>query len=703
MRQVSRRTPRLRIPPRGNTPLSPRTACTFSNNAGRLACCSMLSVYSAMKCGMCVSRATSNPWVARERVSEGENGVDLASTGTAEGLGQHFHRLVVFRAAEQAEEHGRVVHLAFAEAMLCVVREHRAEFLEAALLPHLDHVQVHLLVELTGPVMNVGFGFAVIGETVRQRPRGQYQHLAVALFDGPAYGGAKGKAVFQAVPGTPGGNGDHLEFLLIGDAHVHIAHRHQRAVFQLQARDVVSHGADPGQIGLGRDQLAQFRAARVGVFHVLDEVRQFVAGVDTLELFAAVDVIAAVDQPVHVEHHRGIGPQFTGAAADFLVPGNRRFAAAMVLAGQFGQVHRGYVADLRGQDDFAHDDSPEILVIRFNRAASEVCDKPMFGPSWSSTAATSGSDTPARDVMTAHGDADVLDFGEDFEAVLAAFTAGTGTFHTAERLTQVAHVLAVDEDHAGFDAVGQAMGLADVLGPDIGRQTILGIVGQLQGLGFILEWDQAHYRTKDLFLGNAHLVVHIGEHRRLDELPATQVRRQVGRAFQATGQQGGAFLDTDLDVAGDLVIVGLSDHRANLGFWVLRVADDQALGAGGKLGDELRVDAFLNEDPATGGAAFTVEREDGEQCRVEGAVQVGVFEDQHRRLAAQFHGVLFQAGGLHDFLAGGGAAGEGDRPHVGVPDQCVTGRGAVALDDVEHALGNTSLDGQTPQFIGSQR
>src|SRR5450830_1630873 len=663
----------------------------------------MLSVYSAMKCGMCVSRAASNPWVARECVSEGENGVDLARAGTAERLSDDLGRFVVFRSAEQAQEHRGVVHLAFAEAVLGVVREHRAELLEATLLPHFDHVQVHLLVELTGPVVDVGFGFAVIREPVGQRARGQDQHFAIALLDGPAHRCAKGKAVLQAMPGAPRGDGHHVELLVIGNAHVHVAHRHQRAVFQLQARDVVSHGAHAGQVGFGCDQLAEFRAAWVVVFHVLDEVRQFVAGVDTLEMLAAVDVITAVDQPVHIEHHGGIGPQFARATADFLVPGNRRFATTVMLAGQFGQVHRGYVADLRGQDDFAHDDSPEILVIRFNRAASEVCDKPMFGPSWSSTAATSGSDTPARDVMTAHGDADVLDFGEDFEAVLAAFTAGTGTFHPTERLTQVAHVLAVDEDHAGFDAVGQAMGLADVLGPDIGRQTILGIVGQLQGLGFILEWDQAHYRTKDLFLGNAHLVVHIGEHRRLDELPATQVRRQVGRTFQATGQQGGAFLDTDLDVAGDLVIVGLSDHRANLGFWVLRVADDQALGAGGKLGDELRVDAFLNEDPATGGAAFTVEREDGEQCRVEGAVQVGVFEDQHRRLAAQFHGVLFQAGGLHDFLAGGGAAGEGDRPHVGVPDQCVTGRGAVALDDVEHALGNTGLDGQTPQFIGSQR
>ncbi|MNL52181.1 hypothetical protein D3C87_1753310 [compost metagenome] len=92
-------------------------------------------------------------------------------------------------------------------------------------------------------------------------------------------------------------------------------------------------------------------------------MRQFVAGVDALEVLAAVDVITAVDQPVHVEHHGGIGTELAGATADFLVPGNRRFATTVVLSGHLRQVHRRYVADLRGQDDFAHDDSPEIVVV----------------------------------------------------------------------------------------------------------------------------------------------------------------------------------------------------------------------------------------------------------------------------------------------------------------------------------------------------
>ncbi|MNR29748.1 hypothetical protein D3C85_1471550 [compost metagenome] len=139
----------------------------------------------------------------------------------------------------------------------------------------------------------------------------------------------------------------------------------------------------------------------------------------------------------------------------------------------------------------------------------------------------------------------------------------------------------------------------------------------------------------------------------------------------------------------------LGDHRTDLGLRVGRVTDDQALGAGGEFGDELRVHALLDEDPAASGATLAVQREDGEQRSVQGTFQISVFEDQHRRLAAQFHRVLLQAGGLHDLLTGGGATGEGDCAHIRVSNQSVAGSGAVALDDVEHAIRNAGFDGQT--------
>ncbi|MNC58821.1 hypothetical protein D3C75_1085800 [compost metagenome] len=116
----------------------------------------------------------------------------------------------------------------------------------------------------------------------------------------------------------------------------------------------MGQGAHVGGVGLGGDQFAQLWTARVLVLHVFDEVRQLIAGVNTFEVLATVDVIGAVDQPVNVKHHGSIGTQLASPTTDLLVAGNRRFAAAVMLAREFRQIHRGNVADFCSQNDFAH-------------------------------------------------------------------------------------------------------------------------------------------------------------------------------------------------------------------------------------------------------------------------------------------------------------------------------------------------------------
>ena len=150
---------------------------------------------------------------------------------------------------------------------------------------------------------------------------------------------------------------------------------------------------------------------------------------------------------------------------------DRRLAAAVARAGQLGQVQRGYVGDLGSQSDFAHDDSPggplglaagaavggwRILLIV---SARRRCWRPR------AAALHERAPTPQRGCDGCPW-IYVLDLGEYLEAVFPAFASGARGLHPAERLAQVAHVLAVDEDHPGLDAACQAMGLADVLGPD---------------------------------------------------------------------------------------------------------------------------------------------------------------------------------------------------------------------------------------------
>ena len=66
--------------------------------------------------------------------------------------------------------------------------------------------------------------------------------------------------------------------------------------------------------------------ARECIGHVSDEMRQLVAGVDALKLGCAVEVVFAVDLPMHVKHHDGVDAQCAATAADLFVPVNRGLA-----------------------------------------------------------------------------------------------------------------------------------------------------------------------------------------------------------------------------------------------------------------------------------------------------------------------------------------------------------------------------------------
>ncbi|MNW02781.1 hypothetical protein D3C71_1986220 [compost metagenome] len=86
--------------------------------------------------------------------------------------------------------------------------------------------------------------------------------------------------------------------------------------------------------------------------------------------------------------------------------------------------------------------------------------------------------------MVTHGNAHVLHLGEHFKAVFPALAAGAGRFHAAKRLTQIAYVLGIDENHPRFNIAGQTQHLAHILRPDIRRQAVLHVVGHTQAVFF---------------------------------------------------------------------------------------------------------------------------------------------------------------------------------------------------------------------------
>ena len=113
----------------------------------------------------------------------------------------------------------------------------------------------------------------------------------------------------------------------------------------------------------------------------------------------------------------------------------------------------------------------------------------------------------------------------------------------------------------------------------------------------------------------------------------------------------------------------------------------------------------MDEDAGAVGADLTGAVEVRHHRDVGGAVEIGVGEDDQRRLAAQLHRHFLQggtAGRRHHLAAGLDAAGEGDLLDTGMLGQHGA-HAAVALDDVEDAVGQARFGVDLGQFQRAER
>jgi hypothetical protein len=85
-------------------------------------------------------------------------------------------------------------------------------------------------------------------------------------------------------------------------------------------------------------------------------------------------------------------------------------------------------------------------------------------------------------VDVAEGDVDDLRLGVEVDGVRASFAADAGGLDPAEGGAQVSYVVGVEPDHAGLDGMGDAVAALEIRGPDVGGETVLGGVGQLDRL-----------------------------------------------------------------------------------------------------------------------------------------------------------------------------------------------------------------------------
>jgi len=126
---------------------------------------------------------------------------------------------------------------------------------------------------------------------------------------------------------------------------------------------------------------------------------------------------------------------------------------------------------------------------------------------------------------------------------------------------------AVDAQAAGSNASGHRQRPLQRSGVHAPGQPIDAVVGDSHRVIIVLERDHDKDGAEDLFLGDRHRVVHVGEQGGLD-VPAL---RQMGRATATEGQRR-TLLDALLDVAQHPVALLRRDQRAHHHIGALRVA-----------------------------------------------------------------------------------------------------------------------------------
>ena len=282
---------------------------------------------------------------------------------------------------------------------------------------------------------------------------------------------------------------------------------------------------------------------------------------------------------------------------------------------------------------------------------------------------------PPRTPSLTQIDRDRLGLGVMLHHFLAHFAAPAGLLVAAERPGRVAVIVGVDADRAGPDLarhhVGDLQVAASRRWTDRPYSVSLANFATASRSASSKDWTQT---TGPKISSRTTFIVAIGlrQHRRLDEIALVA-------DDLAAGDHLGAFLPARLDEAGHAVVLLLRDQRPEVDGRIEAVADLQLAGLPGDALDDLVVDRLVREQPRARRAALALVVEDRARGAGDREFQIGVREDDRRRLAAEFQRDALQiAGGcLDDQLADFGRAGEGDLVDIRMLGE----RGAGGLAD----------------------
>src|SRR5699024_10289245 len=208
--------------------------------------------------------------------------------------------------------------------------------------------------------------------------------------------------------------------------------------------------------------------------------------------------------------------------------------------------------------------------------------------------------------------------------------------------------------------------------PDGSAETVVGIVGDSDGLTVIRVRNHREHGAKDFLAGNAGAVVEVGEQCRPHEPAVVEALRATG----ATDDDACAIGSSSLDVSVDPRALGAAGHRTDQCVFVEADANGSAAHDASESVDNFGVAASRREDSGSEEADLAVVGQSRSEERLPNPseVQIRVVEDDGCGLASELEGDRSQetSARLGDGPAARSGTREGDLVYPGVGDQVGT-------------------------------
>src|SRR5882757_985553 len=174
---------------------------------------------------------------------------------------------------------------------------------------------------------------------------------------------------------------------------------------------------------------------------------------------------------------------------------------------------------------------------------------------------------------------------------------------------------------SSFDLVRDAQCPTQITGLDARGESVGGVVGDANGIGFILEADDRENGSEDLFARDLKVVGSVRKKCRFDEEPLA-----VDLSCAATRSQSRGRLFARLDVGQNFVVLRFGCNRTDLGLGVERVTQDGRFCHDRQLLNDFVVDGLFDEQARSSDTHLSLIPEDAPEGSLYGGVDMSIGE-----------------------------------------------------------------------------